>query len=244
MNDSAVKILKADIYMNATIAIVEDDKELSRLTVLLLEAEGFKCIPIYRGGHAAEIILEHKPDLVILDIMLPDKSGVEICTELRQSFLEPILMLTGRGDDITELASFKNGADDYIVKPIKPHLLIARIQALLKRGKHNNTSNSREVLHGDAISVNLSRREVLIADKLVDLSDSEFDLLVILVENLGAIVSREECFRKLRGFDYDGLDRSIDMRVSSLRKKISPFLTEKQRVLTVRNRGYMLTDGT
>ena len=154
-------------------------------------------------------------------------------------------MLTGCDDDITELASFKSGVDDYVTKPIKPHLLLARIQALLKRTKQitpasqTKRSKSDILVFGD-LQIDCQQRKVFIAEHLLDLSCAEFDILALLANQAGEIVSREQCCSQLRGFEYDGMDRSIDMRISSLRKKLLSFPNQEQRIMTIRGRGYML----
>ncbi len=223
-----------------TIVVVEDDTEISRLMILLLESEGFRCLPVIRGDEAVAIVKEQMPDIVLLDVMLPGKNGVDVCGEVREFYSGPILMLTGCDDDITELSSFRTGADDYVLKPIKPHLLLARIEALLRRSQSNPHQETSQLKAGQ-VAVDVKKREVHAADRPLALTDAEFDLLTLLVKQAGQVVSREECCQELRGFDYDGMDRSIDMRVSALRKKITPLLGDKQHILTVRNRGYMLT---
>jgi len=227
--------------MNASkkVMIVEDDTEISRLTKMLLETEGYECETVFDGAKAVSEIRRMTPDIVILDVMLPGLSGVEVCSQIREFYHGAILMLTGCDDDITELASFKQGADDYVTKPIKPHLLLARMQALLKRTQHKEIEKNSVLMFGD-LHVDCQNRSVLIAGNFLDLTSAEFDILEVLAKQAGEVVSREQCCSQLRGFEYDGMDRSIDMRVSSLRKKMGAFPGQEKRILTVRGRGYML----
>lgn len=222
----------------AKLILVEDDTEISRLTCMLLESEGFQVIPIFRGDEAISCIQKEQPDLVILDIMLPGLNGIEICEQIRDFYTGPVLMLTGSNDDINELISFKKGADDYVTKPFKPTILVARIQALLKRSS-KQTQSKADISTGNLV-IHLKRRECFLSDQRIELTSSEFDLLAILASNLGNTVSREQCCDALRGFSYDGLDRSIDMKISALRKKIPPQAGEESLIKTVRGKGYML----
>ena len=223
------------------VVIVEDDTEISRLTKMLLETEGCECETVFDGGIAVSEIRRLKPDIVILDVMLPGLSGVEVCSQIRAFYQGAILMLTGCDDDITELASFKQGADDYVTKPIKPHLLLARIHALLKRTQHTETKKGMSLVFGD-LHIDCQNRKVLIAEQSLDLTSAEFELLEVLAKQAGEVVSREDCCAQLRGFEYDSMDRSIDMRISSLRKKMDVFTGQEKRIITVRGRGYMLVN--
>jgi len=227
----------------AKLILVEDDTEISRLTCMLLESEGYQVTPIYDGNEAVESIRndfnsENQPDLVILDIMLPGLNGIEICEQIRDFYDGPVLMLTGSNDDINELISFKKGADDYVTKPFKPTILVARIQALLRRSLKSATDNDN-ISTGNLV-IHLKRRECFLSEQRIELTSSEFDLLALLANNLGNTVSREQCCDALRGFSYDGLDRSIDMKISALRKKIPAQTGEESLIKTVRGKGYML----
>jgi two-component system response regulator RstA len=153
--------------------------------------------------------------------MLPGQDGIQVCKQVRDFYFGPVLMLTASEDDISELTAFKVGADDYVRKPIKPEVLLMRIQALLRRSQGTKAESAGSI-HCDALTINASRREVMLNKELIDLHSSEIDLVLLLAQSQGQgqAVSRNECFRALRGFDYDGIDRSLDMRISSLRKKI------------------------
>jgi two-component system response regulator RstA len=171
--------------------------------------------------------------------MLPGQDGIQVCKQVRDFYFGPVLMLTASEDDISELTAFKVGADDYVRKPIKPEVLLMRIQALLRRSQ-GTKAESVGSIHCDALTINASRREVMLNKELIDLHSSEIDLVLLLAQSQGQAVSRDECFRALRGFDYDGIDRSLDMRISSLRKKIMDQKSPHRYIKTVRGVGYML----
>ena len=223
----------------AHIFVVEDDTEICRLLKLFLETENFAISFCHHGIEAVEQIRQSQPDIVILDIMLPGQDGIQVCKQIRDFYLGPVLMLTASEDDISELTAFKVGADDYVRKPIRPEVLLMRIQALLRRSQGTKVEVAGSI-HCEALTINPSRREVLLNTELVDLHSSEIDLVLLLAQSQGQVVTRDECFRALRGFDYDGIDRSLDMRISSLRKKIMDQQSPHRFIKTVRGVGYML----
>jgi DNA-binding response OmpR family regulator len=202
------------------ILVVEDDIEICRLLRLFLETEGFVISFCHHGIEAVEQVRNSQPDLIVLDVMLPGQDGIQVCKQIRNFYSGPVLMLTACEDDISELTGFKVGADDYVRKPIKPEVLLMRLQALLRRSQGAKLEPIDNV-YCDELTINFSRREVLLHKELVELHSSEIDLVLLLAQSQGQAVSRDECFRALRGFDYDGIDRSLDMRISSLRKKNS-----------------------
>ncbi|MBI2893836.1 MAG: response regulator transcription factor [Deltaproteobacteria bacterium] len=221
------------------VLFVEDDRRLADLLAEYLQHNGLS-VEIERDGRlAAKRILESRPDLVILDVMLPGEDGLSICRRVRSGYHGPILMLTARGDEIDQVVGLEVGADDYAPKPITPRLLLARIRALLRRGRPSEGATKREV--GDLL-VDRSSREARVGAKLVDLTTAEFDLLWHLAENAGRPVPRDELFQVLRGIEYDGLDRSMDVRVSKLREKIAAAAEDGSvRIKTVRGVGYLLS---
>jgi two-component system, OmpR family, response regulator RstA len=224
------------------ILVIEDDTEICRLLRLFLETEGFAISFCHDGIEAVEDIRNSEPDLVILDVMLPGQDGIQVCKQAREFYLGPVLMLTACEDDISELTAFKVGADDFVRKPIKPEVLLMRLQALLRRSQGSKAEQAEKIFC-DELTINSSRREVLLNKQLVELHSSEIDLVLLLAKSQGKAVSRDECFRALRGFDYDGIDRSLDMRISSLRKKIKDQKSPHRYIKTVRGIGYMLASG-
>lgn len=223
------------------ILIVEDDAEISRLTAMYLEAEGYDTNVIDDGLAALPAIKNHKPDLIILDLMLPGLSGIEICKQARDFYRGAILILTACDDDISEVSLLKLGADDFLAKPLKPHVLVARIEALMRRINVNQPK--QEKCQHSRLSIDINSQKVTFDGEELTLTGAEFEMLVVLDKNIGMPVSRENCCQALRGIDHDFNDRSIDMRISGLRKKIHDDQVPYKIIATVRNKGYMLLNG-
>lgn len=220
----------------AHIFLVEDDARLAELVRDYLTQSGFTVTHEPRGDRAVDGILAAEPDLVVLDLMLPGEDGLSICRRLRPAFSGPVLMLTARGDEIDQVVGLEMGADDYVAKPVSPRLLLARIRALLRRGAPVEASR----VECGSLVVDLGARSATIDGDAVDLTSSEFDLLWVLATHAGRPVSREELVRELRGIQYDGVDRSIDVRVSQLRRKLATDPRHSDRIKTVRGVGYQL----
>ncbi|MCG7530942.1 response regulator transcription factor [Psychrobium sp. MM17-31] len=216
----------------AHVLLVEDDAEISRLTTMYLEAEGYTVTTIDDGALAIDSIVRINPDLVILDLMLPRMNGIEVCKKARDFYTNPILVLTACDDDISEVSLLRQGADDYLVKPLKPHVLVARIEALTRRSMRQQPAVDKVI--------EIHSQQVFCRGIKLELTNAEFEMLKILVDNEGDIVSREECCQALRGIDYDFSNRSIDMRISGLRKKLGDDQMPYQIITTVRNKGYKL----
>ena len=216
------------------ILLIEDDAEISRLTAMYLDAEGYQVAVIDDGALALEAIKNTKPELIILDLMLPGMSGIEICKAARELYQQPILILTACDDDISEVSLLKMGADDYLVKPLRPHVLVARIEALLRRTQTNQAAAAT------ALTISEASNKVTFQGKLLNLTGSEYQMLKLLHKNVGKVISREQCCQALRGIDYDFSNRSIDMRISALRKKLGDDQMPYQVITTIRNQGYKL----
>jgi DNA-binding response OmpR family regulator len=226
-------------FADKHILVVEDDAEISRLLTVFLKTEGFEVQVCQRGDQATNVVRQSHPDLLILDILLPGQDGLEVCQQVRSFYQGPILMLTACEDDVSELTAFRSGADDYVRKPIRPDVLLMRIQALLKRS--GNTHVHSDVYSCGPIQIIPGRREVLLNGDPIELQSGEFDLLELLAQHQGQAVSRDRCFKSLRGIDYDGTDRSLDMRISSLRKRLGDHAPQRW-IKTVRGTGYMLAN--
>ena len=223
-----------------TIFLVEDDPELAELVKARLEDEGF-CVVLEANGKAAcARILTEPPDLVVLDVMLPGMDGFAVCREIRPSYKGPILFLTARDDDIDQILGLELGADDYVTKPVPPRVLVARVRALLRRAHPAavQTAVCRIVL-GEMVA-DVSRREVHLKGALVCLTTVEFDLLWYLINRAGQVVSRQEIYRALFNYDYDGLDRSVDVYISRIRHKFGDDPSVPHYIKTVRGVGYLL----
>lgn len=222
------------------IVIVEDDVKLAALIGEFLQSQGLDVDLIERGGIAVDNILANPPSLVVLDLMLPGEDGLAICKRLRQAgFTRPILMLTARSDDQDHIQGLELGADDFVNKPVRPQVLLARIRALLRRTETDTPERPVTRLTFGALVIDSARREAWLNEQLIDLTGAEFDLLWLLASNAGRTLSREETFVALRGIEYDGQDRSIDVRISRIRPKIGDDPDMPRLIKTVRSKGYL-----
>jgi len=223
------------------ILLVEDDHRLASLIGDYLGRQGFEVAVEARGDTAAERIRAERPDLLILDLMLPGRDGLEVCREIRPDHDGPILILTAREDDVDEVAGLEVGADDYVKKPVEPRVLLARVRALLRR---TASSPRAEAAHDGTLEFGSLRivptsRTVELAGRHVELTTNEYELLHLLAARAGEVVSRDWLFRELRGLEYDGVDRSVDIAISRLRKKLETKPSHPQRIRTVWRRGYL-----
>ncbi len=222
------------------IMIVEDDERLASLTRDYLESNGMTVSLVADGDEAIRRIRSEQPDLVVLDMMLPGADGLTVCRQVRPGFSNPILMLTARTDDMDQVLSLEMGADDYVPKPIKPRVLLARVRALLRRSEADTTRDDQSRrLEFDELVIDDAARQVTLRGQSVELTSAEYDLLWLLASNAGTVLSREAIFEQLRGIQYDGQDRSIDVRISRIRPKIGDDPDRPRRIKTVRARGYL-----
>lgn len=180
-----------------------------------------------------------RPDLVILDLMLPGKDGLTICRELRRTDRTPVLILTAKGEDIDQVLGLEMGADDYVVKPVEPRVLLARIEAILRRSHGTPGAPKEAKLDAGRLSIDAGRRSAAIAGRAIELTTGDFDILWLLASRQGSVVTRDEILRVVRGIDYDGLDRSIDARICRLRRKLNEAGGAEAMIKTVRLRGYL-----
>ncbi|NQY34525.1 MAG: response regulator [Alteromonadaceae bacterium] len=229
------------------ILLVEDDIALAEWIADYLSARDFQVTTTGRGDDAVQLITQLNPDLVLLDGMLPGMDGLDVCKTVRPEFENPIIMLTARDEEIDEVLGLEMGADDYITKPVRARALLARIRLLLRRQeKMTNRLNDdiqpsepSDRIQFNGLIINLQARSVALDDELINLSSNEFDVLWFLAQNAGQLVSREQLVSHLRGFDYDGFDRSIDLRISRLRKKLKDSPSEPFRIKTIWGKGYL-----
>ena len=220
--------------------IVEDDHELAQMVADFLSANGFETTVEHDGIQAVARIKKQSFDAIVLDIGLPGIDGIGVCRAVRPIFEGPILILTARGEEIDEVVALEVGADDYMAKPVRPRALLARLKVHLRRSETSGTQATSEVIWVGNLCVDPSRREVMLADKIIDLTSAEFDLLVHLAMHTGKVVARAEIYEQLNGIPYDGLDRSIDLRVSRLRKKLGDDPQDPTLIKSVRGVGYIL----
>ena len=226
---------------NVDILLIEDDARLAELTATFLQQNGLRVAVESRGDRALQRIAQERPRLVLLDLLLPGKDGLAICRELRRDNDIPVLILTARDTDSDQVIGLDTGADDYVMKPVDPMVLLARVRALLRRaGCGGPTSERRTDVQLGALRISETSREVWLQGRPVPLTTQEFELLSLLARRAGELVSRDEVFRSMRGIDYDGLDRSIDGRVSKLRRKLGDDASAPTRIKTVWGKGYLL----
>jgi len=219
------------------ILIVEDNKKLAGYIKTCLEECGYKVNHISQGDKAVYRIIKDQPDLVLLDIMLPGINGKQICLSVRSQYQGKIIMLTALNDTITEVDSLNLGADDYITKPIKTEVLIARISAVLRRPP---LKNPRKIITYGRLIINTIKHEVYLDKSLCDLKPSEYDLLLLFANNEDSVLSRDNITQALYGHEYDGIDRGIDLKISSLRTKLGDNPKKPYRIKTIHGKGYTL----
>jgi DNA-binding response OmpR family regulator len=234
--------------MSDTILVVEDEPSLQETLAYNLEKQGYSVEVAGDGRLAIEAARRMVPDLIILDIMLPELDGFEVCKILRKEMTVPILMLTARDDEIDRVVGLEVGADDYLTKPFSMRELMARVKAQLRRTEIVRTEMERlktaepEALHktlvfGD-LSINLTRREIMLGGEVVSLKPQEYELLVFFAEHKGQMLSREFILERVWGWDYIGDSRTVDVHVRWLRQKIEKDPANPLRIVTVRGGGY------
>lgn len=220
--------------------LVEDDERLASLIAQFLQQNDFKVTVLNTGEGAADAILTTQPDLVLLDIMLPEQNGFSICRTIRAKFANPIVFLTAKDSDFDHVLGLEIGADDYIIKPVEPHVLLARIHMILRRFQHHKPNQIDELILGH-LKILKRARQVYWHQELVELTTHEFDLLWLLAVNADEILSREQVHQQMLGREYDGFDRSVDVRISRLRKKLGDNTTTPYKIITVWGKGYLLS---
>ncbi len=226
------KILKHTLY------IIEDDTKLREMLTEYFSAQDFDVTSFESGDSVAAVIIEKQPDLVILDLMLPGVDGLTICRQIRSGYQGKVVMLTASDDDFDHVAALEIGADDFITKPIKPRVLLARMRMLLRRPANGNKGQNKTIEFGQ-LFLNEARKSCTLNGDSIPMSDSEFDLLWALASSPDQALSRDELTKILRGIEYDGLDRTVDNKVVGLRKKLGDTSTTPKRIITVRGKGYL-----
>ncbi|HEX5590339.1 MAG TPA: response regulator transcription factor [Candidatus Limnocylindrales bacterium] len=218
-----------------TILVVDDAPNIVELVRLYLEGAGFATVVATDGTSAVELHRKHRPDLVILDLMLPGMDGFEVCRAIRREADTPVLMLTARTDDVDAIVGLELGADDYVTKPFNPRALVARVKAILRRT--DGTVRLGRPIEVGSLRIEPRRREVAVAGRSVELRAREFDLLAALARDPGVVLSREALLEDVWGTDFAGETRTVDVHVSELRKKLGP---DGPTIESVRGIGYRL----
>jgi two-component system OmpR family response regulator len=226
-----------------TILIVEDDRTLVDVLRYNLVKEGYNVLIAGDGEGALKLTRTEEPDLVLLDIMLPGMSGLEVCRILRKETNVPILMLTARTDEIDKVVGLEVGADDYVTKPFSLRELMARVRAMLRRAEMTvpKPSDRQSVKVGD-LQVDVARRKVTLGNSVLDLTQKEFDLLAFLAQNKGLVFSREQLLDKVWGYEFAGDTRTVDVHIRWLRQKIETDPAHPKHLITVRGVGYKLEE--
>ncbi len=222
--------------------LIEDDIRLAQLVRDYLEQENFDISVQHRGDVALAQFKPAEVDIIILDLMLPGLDGLKVCSGLRKVFNGPILILTAKSSDIDHVMGLELGADDFVHKPIEPPVLLARLRALLRRTQPTAagpTNDSADSLQFGGLVITLNAHQVKLDGEAIDLTTQEFELLSLLARNTGKVLSRDDIFNNIRGIEYDGLDRTVDVRISRLRKKLHDNPSHPQRIKTIWGKGYL-----
>jgi two-component system, OmpR family, alkaline phosphatase synthesis response regulator PhoP len=223
------------------ILVVEDDADILHLVTLYLEKEGFRLRTAGTGVQALKLVKEERPDLIILDLMLPELDGLEVCKKIRMNSdtaMIPILMLTAKAEESDTVIGLELGADDYVTKPFSPKALVARVKALLRR-MDRSAGEARSIHRYNSLAIDLSRHEVKVQDREIQLTAKEFGLLEHLMRNMGRVLTRDVLLNAVWGYDYYGTTRTVDVHVRRLKQKI-PLLNDA--IVSVKSLGYKLRD--
>lgn len=206
--------------MPTKVLVVDDDTNIVKLIRLYLEKEDFTVCTAYNGKAALDVFKAEKPDIAVLDIMMPEMDGNQLCREIRKTSDLPIIMLTAKGETFDKVLSLELGADDYMVKPFEPKELIARIKAILRRTDSKSNTASNDCISFDKLEVNLSNYEVKIDGKIKEIPPKELELLYFLASNPNRVFTREQLLEEVWGFDYFGDSRTVDVHIKRLREKL------------------------
>ena len=226
--------------MAKKILVVDDEKKITEIVKAYLERENFSVIVAYDGKAALDEVKKYSPDLIILDLMLPEISGWEVCRILRRESNIPIIMLTAREETTDKIVGLELGADDYVTKPFDPKELVSRVKAVLRRSD-GNTIIKKKFEVAD-LTVDVERRQVSRGEQIIELTPIEFNLLRVLAEHPGRVFSRLQLLDSVQGDAYEGYERTIDSHIKNLRKKIEPEPEKPGCIITVYGVGYKLED--
>ena len=217
-----------------TVLVVEDEASIASFVSLYLKNAGYRVKAVSSGGDALAQVEAEQPALIVLDLMLPDMDGIEVCRRLRQRRDIPILMLTARDEDIDKIIGLEVGADDYMTKPFNPRELVARVKSILRRSTPaRRESESAQIQHGD-LRVDSGRREVFVGDEEIQLAPKEFDLLWELLDHRGLVLTRDQLLERVWGYTFAGDTRTVDVHVRQVRRKLG----EASPIVTVWGVGY------
>ena len=232
------------IYMARKVVVVDDEKPIADILEFNLKKEGYDVFCAYDGNDAVDLIYEEEPDIVLLDIMLPGRDGMEVCREVRKKFEMPIIMLTAKDSEIDKVLGLELGADDYMTKPFSPREVVARVKAILRRSKFASEIEKEDVDDEDILIENIRIRpeffEVYKDDELLELTPKEFELLLYLIERQGRVITREHMLNSVWNYEFAGDSRIVDVHISHLRDKLEENPKQPKLIKTVRGLGYKL----
>jgi DNA-binding response OmpR family regulator len=222
---------------NETILVVDDEANIRDLARMYLEKDGYRVDTVTNGADALDYVKQNPPTLMVLDLMLPEVDGWEVCRRVRADSNLPILMLTARDDDIDKIVGLEMGADDYLTKPFNPRELVARVRAILRRMTPDKDANSNKARRAGNVEANPLSREVFVAGERVVLRTKEFDLLLTLMDHLNMVLSRDQLLDQVWGYEFYGRTRTVDVHVANLREKLADSTLS---IETVWGKGYKL----
>ncbi len=222
------------------VLVVDDEKKIVEIIKAYLEREGFQVIPAYDGQTALNEAQKQRPDLIILDLMLPEISGWDVCRSIRKDSNVPIIMLTARDEVTDKIIGLEMGADDYVTKPFDPKELVSRVRAVLRRT--TSPAGPQNIIKLADLSIDVEKRQVLRNNANIELTPNEFDLLRVMAENPGRVYSRMQLLDQVQGDAYEGYERTIDSHIKNLRKKLEPDPEHPQYIITVYGVGYKMEE--
>jgi two-component system, OmpR family, alkaline phosphatase synthesis response regulator PhoP len=225
------------------ILVVDDEEHIIELVELYLSKEGYQVVKATDGDEAVEKFADEKPDLLVLDIMLPGRDGLDVLRQVRKTSQVPVIMLTARESEVDKVVGLELGADDYLTKPFSPRELVARVKAVLRRSKPT-AAEAADVVERDGLAIDTQRRQVQVEGRgEVELTAKEFDLLLVLASNPGIVLTRERLMEKVWGYEYIGDTRTVDVYIRHLREKLADNAESPRFIQTVRGVGYRFKAG-
>ncbi len=231
-----------DVYKNKLILVVDDEERMARFIRLNLEHDGFQVIEAYRGMQAVQLIRDRMPDVVILDVMMPDLDGFEVLQLIRETSQVPVIMLTARGEEDDRVRGLELGADDYVTKPFSPRELVSRVRAVIRRTEQGATTGEGIIEVDEHLKLDFSRREIWLDGELVKLRPTEYRLLYHLVQNAGWVLTYDQILSKVWGYEYRDEPHYVRLYVNYLRQKLEKDPANPVYILTERGVGYRFVD--